>query len=539
MVRKYNQLSAGSTLSDNEKALLNDEKNEEGRIKGRLREKLVDNLFQGIGYFRGVRKEGVSLGKNFIEALKGYFNYSVPQLYTKLRLGARPLKGTEAEDVLKAVNLTALPQVFYGGDAGTDLIVERSGRFVPNPDSEIARETLGYIHRQHSYGNKVLGKDLELYFQNMPYGWEYEMTLLVLAVLLRAGAVEITYQGRRFRNHQDPQARVPFNIKSKQAFRSASFAPRQPIELRTLTEAVSRFEELTGSEVDVEESAIAEAFKKLAADEISSLAPLDATVKANRLPAVDILDEYRIALQTILNSASDDCVRILAGEGKSLKESRDQIYKLKRATDEKGLDTLRWAQSVLSIMWPEVQPRLTEDDTLDKAREQLRNNLASPEFFNLINNIEINAAEIEKEYRNNYEDIHIRRGDAYQTIIDEIVALEAWQELPPEIRSREMTSIAKRADTDLDLPYRATLCTHCNATFSQMESDLAAAGNLRVQIIERIHALAQPQVQVQRVRVSKFFTEELSDEKAIDDALAKLKEHLLELINEGVKIVLE
>lgn len=539
MVRKYNQLSAGSTLTDNEKSLLNDEKTEEGRIKGRLREKTAETIFRGVGYFRGVRKEGVSLGKNSIESVRNYLNYTVPQLYTKLRLGARPLKGNEAEDVLKAANLTALPQVFYGGEGGTDLIIERGGRYIPNNDAEIAREVLGYIQRQYSYGNKVLGKELEQYFQNMPYGWEYEMILLVVAVLLRAGSVEVTYQGRRFRNHLDPQVRVPFNVKSKQGFRSASFAPRQAIELRTLTEAVRHFEELTGNEVDVEESAIADAFKKLAADEISLLAPLDATVRANQLPGSEVLDEYRNTLQTVLNSASDDCVRILAGEGKSLKELRDKIHRLKRATEEKGLGTLRWARNVLTTMWPDIQPRISVDGEFEKTAHELSEDLASIDFYNRVKQIESNAQLIENEYRKYYEDLHLRRGDAYQTILDDISALDLWQQLPPDIRTREMTVISKRADTDLDMPAQRLYCGRCNATISQMESDLAAAGNLRAQIMERLNALATPDIEVRRIRVSEFFGQELADEKSIDDALAKLKEHLLKLVKQGIKIVLE
>src|SRR5207302_8991161 len=95
------------------------------------------------------------------------------------------------------------------------------------------------------------------------------MLRLVLAFLLRAGAIEVPYQGRRFRNHQDPQCRVPFT--NNTAFKAASFAPRESPSLKTLTTAVQHFEELTGEEVDIEEGAIATAFKKVADDELKQL----------------------------------------------------------------------------------------------------------------------------------------------------------------------------------------------------------------------------------------------------------------------------
>ncbi len=544
MIRKYSQFSGSNKLSTDEARLLNDEKTQEGRFKSRLREKMAESLYTGVGYFRGVGKEGSALGKNHIEAIRGYLAYTVPSLYPKLRLGARLLKGTEAEEVLKAANLTALPQVFYGGEGGTDLIVERGGKFTPNIEAEIAREVLGYIQRQHAYGNKVTGKDLENYFQDMPYGWEYEMVLLILAVLLRAGAIEITHQGRRFRNHQDPQARAPFNPRSKQAFKAASFAPRQSIELRTLTEAVKRFEELTGQEVDVEETAIATAFKKLAADELAALLPLEARLSANRLPRVDAVSDYRAALQTALDSASDDCVRILAGEGKSLKDMREQVIKLRQATTEAGLQTLAWARQVLEALWPEVEARLGDpgagdDGGLAEQAAALRADLTGAQFYSQLGPVQTSATAIEAAYRQRYEDLHLRRGDVYQEIVEEVAALEEWEKLLSDVRARETSAINKRADTDLDLPRGAAVCRNCAATLAQMESDLAAAAGLRAQTIERLRALAVPEQKVERVRVAEFIPPNLSSEAEIDEALSRLRQRLVELLSQGVRIVLE
>ena len=537
MIRKYNQLSASSTLTDNEKTLLNDEKAEESCHRNRLREKLSECFFQAVGYFQGVRKDGSTLGRNYIEAIRGYLNYAVPLLYTKLRLGARPLRGSEAEEILKAANLTALPPVFYGGDAGTDLIIERGGKFIPNPQAEIALEVLGHIQRQTSYGNRVMGRDLENHFQDKPYGWEYDMILLVLAVLLRAGAVEVTHQGRRFRNHLDPQARTPFT--NKTAFRSASFAPRQPIDLRTLTEAVRYYETLTGVEVDVEEFAISDAFKKLAGDELATLVPLEARLSANRLPVADVLSTYRATLQTVQNSASDDVVRILAGEGKSIREMRDQVRQLQEATSEKNLNTLRWAKRALDQMWPELQAHSDDLGTMGETVADLASALQDQHFYTQLLPIHENAGIIEARYRQEYEDLHLRRGDAYQAIIEEVSSLDDLRQLSPDIRSREIAPLLRRADTDLDLPLGASICRNCSATLAQMESDLAAAPSLRSQVLERIRALVTPQEKVERVRVSEWLTNDLSTPQAIDAALAKLRERLLALLEEGVRIILE
>jgi hypothetical protein len=60
------------------------------------------------------------------------------------------------------------------------------------------------------------------------------------------------------------------------AFRSSLFSPRQSVGLKTLTQAVQQLEDLSGEDVDVEEGAIAAAFKKVASEELEKLYPLAA-----------------------------------------------------------------------------------------------------------------------------------------------------------------------------------------------------------------------------------------------------------------------
>ncbi len=86
-------------------------------------------------------------------------------------------------------------------------------------------------------------------------------------------------------------ARVPFTTTT--AFRNASYAPLETIALKTLTTAAERYEEITGQEVDVEESAIAQAFKKVAEQEQMDLLPILAKAQANALPFKDELADYQ------------------------------------------------------------------------------------------------------------------------------------------------------------------------------------------------------------------------------------------------------
>ena len=336
MISVHERLSSQGKLTPEEASCLSEEKVRRDRYQRLLRNKLIEVIQSGSGYFRGVEKEGSALGQSLYEVFQKLLNLVIPDLYPKLEMGIRPLKGDEADKFLLAANLSGLPPVFYDGEHALNLVINQGGKFVPNLPSDICKEILSYLLREHKYGNKVTGKMLESHFQGIGYGWDREVIQLVLAVLLRGGAVEVTHQGRKYRNHNDPACRVPFT--SVPAFRSASFAPREPIDLRTLADAARNYEEITGKEVNIEESAITEGFKKVAIEDKELLLPLAAQMKALRLPGVEFMEGHLQTVEGIIDMPADDCVKTLAGEGRSYKEARTTGAKLAEVLTKKFIN---------------------------------------------------------------------------------------------------------------------------------------------------------------------------------------------------------
>src|SRR5271166_4534073 len=154
MVDKYSQLSAQQKISADEATCLQDEKNSKNGYETRLRDKLTETMERGTGMFRGVQKDASALGKSLGEILKKLFGQVVPDLYPKLQMGSRPLKGDEPEQVLKAADLKALPNVFYVGEQGLGLVVKEGHKNVVNKNAPVAKEVLDYLNSEHSYGNK-------------------------------------------------------------------------------------------------------------------------------------------------------------------------------------------------------------------------------------------------------------------------------------------------------------------------------------------------------------------------------------------------
>ena len=65
----------------------------------------------------------------------------------------------------------------------------------------------------------------------------------------------------------------------------------------------------------MDKAAIADSLKRFAAEEIKRVLPIEAQIKAHRLPAITIVEEYKDSITSIETGTADDCVNILAGGG--------------------------------------------------------------------------------------------------------------------------------------------------------------------------------------------------------------------------------
>ncbi len=544
MVDKYNQLSAQQKISPDEATCLQDEKNAKNVYGGRLQDKLTEAMAAGTGMFRGVQKDASGLGKGLSDILKRLFGQVVPDLYPKLQMGSRPLKGDEAEQILKAADLKAIPNVFYSGDQGLGLVVKDGAKTIVNAHADVAKEVLDYLKTEHDYGNKDsrMGKALEKRFGGTPYGWERDMLRLILAALFRAGEIQVTYQGNLFHNYQDPAARTPFT--SNPAFRSSLFSPRLSVGLKTLTQAVLQLEDLIGEEVDVEEGAIAAAFKTVAADELEKLYPLKATVEANQLPVLDRVLEYQQTLTGIQASASDDCVRMLAENGADFRETRDRVRKLREFLDAKAIEVLRQAKQATSQVWQRLAAHKASPE-LSETVAALQGHLASADFIDVWSCIVADTKTILAAYRTAYLDLFDRRKDAYESAIGDIQNRSEWEPLEssnPGMASSLLAPLEARVGTDDDRTEVAEGRALGAASLTEMESDLAAVQGLKSSVLVKLQEISigsETPAPVRKIRVSAFFNKPIQTQTELDNALDLIRDSLQKCIDEGAIIILE
>ena len=544
MVDKYNQLSAQQKISPDEATCLQDEKNSKNGYETRLRDKLTEAMERGTGMFRGVQKDASALGKSLPEILKKLFGQVVPDLYPKLPMGSRSMDKDDPERLLKAVDLKVLPKVFYEGDQGLALVVKDGAKLVIATNAPVAKEVLDYLKSEQSYGSKDtrMGKMLEKRFGGTPYGWERDMLRLILATLFRAGEIEVTYQGNRYHNYQDPASRTPFT--NNPAFRSSLFSPRQSVGLKTLTQAVQQLEDITGEEVDVEEGAIATAFKKVAAEELAKLHPLKATAEAHRLPVLPMLFEYQQTLAGIQSSASDDCVRILTENGKEFGETREKVRKLRESLDSEAIAVLRQARQATDQVWQRLAAHNPSPE-LGTTVEKLKTLLASEQFIDSWDEIAGSTKTVFDAYRTAYADLFDRRKKSYESAIGEIKNRTEWAPLEasnPGTASSLLSPLQGRVGTDDDKESVAEGKSLGKASLTEMESDLAAVDGLRSSVLVKLQELSiggEKKAPVRKVRVSEFFNRPIQTQEELDKALILIRDSLQKCIDEGAIIILE
>jgi hypothetical protein len=544
MVDKYNQLSAQQKISADEATCLQDEKNSKNGYETRLRDKLTEALERGTGMFRGIQRDASALGKSFGEILKKLFGQVVPDLYPKLHMGSRPIKGDEAEQILKAADLKALSAVFYLTEQGLGLVVKDGPKNVISTAAPVAKEVLDYLKSEHSYGNKDtrMGKALEKRFGGTPYGWERDMLRLILATLFRAGEIEVTYQGNRFHNYQDPASRTPFT--SNPAFRAALFSPRQSVGLKTLTQAVQQLEDLTGEEVDVEEGAIAAAFKKVAAEELEKLYPLKATAEAHHLPILSLLSDFQQTLVGIQSSASDDCVRILTENGAQFGETRDKVRKVRESLDGAAIALLRQSRLATEQVWQRLASHSSSPELATKVNE-LKTLLGSEHFIDSWSDIGERTTAVLNAYKQAYSDLFERRKKAYESAIEEIKNRTEWGSLEatnPGMATSLLSSVQGRVGKPEDKEAVADGTSLGEASLTEMESDLCAVDGLKSSVLVKLQEMSlgsEKKAPVRKVRASEFFNRPIQTQEELEQALTLIRDSLQKYIDEGAIIILE
>ena len=187
-----------------------------------------------------------------------------------------------------------------------------------------------------------------------------------------------------------------------------------------------------------------------------------------------------------------------------------------------------------------------QDQASEKVRERVERALGALESSDLPERVgEILAAadEVAELYRKTYEDLHFRRGAAYQEALDETHIWPEWEEASPDDRKRAVRALVQRACASLDYDADRGFCRRCRARIATMRSDLAAVQAyldeahriLREAIGDRDEG--KPLVRLRLRDLAPMNV--LRTAEDVDALLAALREALLAHLQQGEEVEIE
>ncbi len=582
MISRYERKSSMQELAPEREALLHIERKDCEGLEVRLKGLVEDVLGQGIGLFRGVTHDSSEQNKKSADVFRNLYSKTAAELYPLLDIGAKRMDAEDIDKILNAANYAGLPHIFYEGSAGLGLIKQDNGRYVVQRNAPIAEEIMRYIAEQQKYSKTVTGKELLERFNGIGYGWDNDIIRLTLAVLLRDSAITMTSSASVYKEATSPQAKQA--IKNLNIFRSASFAiSRTSIDIHTRVRATEHCEAIIGKKITADESTIAAEIRKFAREEITAVLSPKTIAEKYALPVTDILNRYYNQLCTLQDAGAEDCVNILADQGKDLKEMCDTARQITKELTESHLAVILQARDGIQQQWPLLQQYALEEAN-SQATLELESLLASPTFYEQFPRIETLTNLLLTAYRALYEIFHTARQQAYEQYIDRLRGHSEWPILQPAQEKSVLSPLQQGICAKAELTGSAAVCSRCHATIAQMKADIDASQarfnqslNVLLKLTEPAEIPYQPDSAAQQnrlqtnldagsderfdinldagiretpaaalyaprtqtVRIADYFDTIIDDAIALETGIGVLRRTLQELLDKGVRIRVE
>ena len=169
----------------------------------------------------------------------------LPDVYT--RFGEAAAKSAEVkrglDALLTATDLQGLPSVF----TALGLLRDEGAKTVFDTTATPLREVLQEIERAAAEGTKATGKALAEQFGRPDFGWDFEVVRLLVAALLRAGAIQMTHKAQMIESTTSIAARDA--LTNNNHFRAASFQPKKGVDFVEIAKAAEHFKSTFGAAV--------------------------------------------------------------------------------------------------------------------------------------------------------------------------------------------------------------------------------------------------------------------------------------------------
>lgn len=514
MIRRHE----GASRSSAEVELLGEERVRREQLEKRLRGQLEQDLLAGTVFFEGI--EEPPPGGDVRAALKESLTRKIDRIYPRLREFMAPARREDARLVLRSDNVEALPA--YLRSDGLGVVRTAPEGLTIATDADPLATVLAEIRDRSAYGLEATGKYLEEKFGRPPFGAVVEVVQVLLALLLRAGAIEVLTQGARIANPRDPRLEKVFG--TLPGFRAAAFAPQREVDPDMRARVARRVQQFTGEREPIATEQLASRVRQVFRSHSDVLTAVTASLRALGLPIPESVERVRSFMETFGTASDEEVIKTCDEAWEDLRQGLQAAQRWKEALNEETLQVLREARQMeqrgSAGLGPEEGERLA----------RLRDLLQGPDLVLQLGTVGRLVAEQRAACRAAWEAVvrDLRRETGrrvvdlqqrFAGVVEETVLDEATRPL-------------------CDLVPAENVSPETGPSLETLRSRLASIPALAARIESDLTAMAT-RTEVARLRLRELYGGVITSEEELEALIERLRQAALEALAQGKHIVFD
>jgi hypothetical protein len=309
--------------------LLGEERQRLGRVERQLTDRLARDLTGGQVIFRGKVDEAPA--GTLTQSAQKLMTERISEIYDRLDSFAAQLSTKDVMTVLRTDDLGTVNEALTESGIGLVRLTPQGHQFAA--DSGPLDDLLKVIKSEMSFGHAVTGALLASKLAAPPRGAPIEVSQALTAAALRAGLLEVTYQGSRIGDPSDHRLERVFGRISD--FRGSSFAPPTAgPDIETRVQLAASLGKLTGTKPAIDPAGLAAALRQFFAADREACSKIGAGLMGADLAVPDSVTRLRNIVASFPQASDADVITTAAGAWVDLVADHETVCKLVETLDD-------------------------------------------------------------------------------------------------------------------------------------------------------------------------------------------------------------
>lgn len=319
--------------------LLGEERQRLGRVERQLTDRLARDLTSGQVIFRG--KVDDAPAGTLTQSAQKLLTERISEIYDRLDSFAAQLSPKDVMTVLRTDDLGTVNEALTESGIGLVRLTPHGHQFAT--DSGPLDDLLKVVKSEMSFGHAVTGALLATKLAAPPRGAPIEVAQALAAAALRAGLLEVTYQGSKIGDPSDHRLERVFGKIND--FRGSSFAPPTAgPAVETRVELAASLGKLTGTRPPIDVAGLAAGLRDFFAADGEACSKIGAGLMGADLPVPDAVTRLQNIVASFRQASDAEIVTTAAAAWVDLTADHRTVCKLIETLDE-DLPLVRNARS--------------------------------------------------------------------------------------------------------------------------------------------------------------------------------------------------